>query len=228
MNDNGPWIMGIVVVVFIGVFVLIRLLNRKRTQAIRDVAPTIGLLFEGNAWADASQAPPMQMGLFAGKGNPRFANILTGSYAGLRTSVFDFSYRSGKHVQNQTVVAFTFSDLALPQFEVVPNNLFIRTLLPVVRSVKKIAFDSSPEFAKRFLVFGLQEEKVRELFTPALLSFLEGLPPKELWRIEGLGATLIVYRTMGIMRPQHLQSHLEKTSSLARGFIGCAGLKKIA
>ena len=226
---NALLITACFIVVSIAFVVLMKRLKRKRAQAIVDVAPTIGFLFEGNTWADPSQAPPPEMAMFQGKHDPRFANIMTGSFAGLRTSIFDYSYRSGRNAHTQTVVAFTFSrDLALPLFEVVPNNFFIRTLLPAVRSVKPIAFDSSPAFARRFLVFGLHEESVRELFTPGLLSFLEGLPPKELWRIEGLGATLMVYRTMGIVRPQNLQRHLEKTSSLARGFLGSAGLKKTA
>jgi hypothetical protein len=228
-DSNGLLIAAIIAVLLIAFFILMRILKRKRAQAMVDVAPTIGFLFEGDTWADPSQAPPIQMPLFERKRDSRFANIMTGGFAGLRTSIFDYSYRSGRNVHTQTVVAFTFSqDLALPLFEVVPNNFFIRTLLPAVRSVKTIAFDSNPEFAKRFLVFGLREEEVRELFAPALLSFLEGLPPKELWRIEGLGATLMFYRTMGIMRPENLQSHLEKTSSLARGFVGSGGLKKIA
>ena len=69
------------------------------------------------------------------------------------------------------------------------------------------------------------EQKVKETFTPALLSFLEGLPSEEKWHLEGDGNTLLLYRSDVLSEPEEIRSLLEDTSSIAKGFLRCCGAR---
>jgi hypothetical protein len=88
-----------------------------------------------------------------------------------------------------------------------------------------IKFDSHPAFSHRYIVKSEDKDKVRELFSPALLTFLEGLGPDQKWHIEGGGNALVFYRFNKIAASEGIPPLLEETSTLARNFLGRCGLK---
>jgi hypothetical protein len=225
-NVNTYLVVGIFAVVIIFI-VISQIQAKRRTKALIALAPTIGFTFEGDDWGDLTRAPRLQMPLFDRGHSQRFRNIMRGHFAGFDASLFDYWYTTGggksSHTWTQTVVAFT-QDLWMPVFELRPEGVLDR--VADVFTHKDIDFDSNPEFSRRYLLRGAEVDRVRELFAPPLLTFLEGLSSGEKWRIEGDGYTLIVYRSDAIVSAEEIQPLLDQTSSMARTFFGSCGRMK--
>jgi hypothetical protein len=81
-------------------------------------------------------------------------------------------------------------------------------------------------FTGRYILRGPEEDKIRELFTPALAPALESLTPEGHWHIEGMGTTLILYRAGVTVRADQLPAFLYQTALIARTFFKLCGLKK--
>ncbi len=203
---------------------------RKRTEALTRVAQEVGFSFEGNKWSDPGQSRDLKTTLFR-KGNSRsFRNIMTGSSAGLPVTLFDYSFvvssERSSHTTSQTVAAFSKRELLLPEFELEPAGIMKKIGDALLH--KGIRFDSHPDFSHRYLLRGAEEERIRELFTPGLLSYLEGLDAQKKWRLEGTGQTLILYRGGKTVDPDELRPFLEDAGPLAVSFFSLASLRKPA
>jgi hypothetical protein len=153
---------------------------------------------------------------------------MTGSSSGLRVSLFDYSFVVGSgrnsHTYAQTVAIFSKSGTVLPEFEMRPEGIMQK--IGEIFVHKNITFDSRPEFSRRYQLRSPETDKTRELFTPALLSFLEGLDPKKKWRLEAFAETLIVYRMSKRAKPEEFRAFLEETGSLANSFLSLSSLTK--
>ena len=206
-------------------FVISNARDRKRSQAVTRVAQEIGFSFEGDKWSDPEQGPDLETALFQ-KGSVRyFENIMTGSSDELRASLFDYSFLTGgereTHTNTQTVATFSKSGFGLPEFELTPVNASISN-----SQHTEIRFDSHPEFSQRYQLHGPDELGTREAFTPALLSYLEGLDPKNRWRLEGTGETLILYRAGQRVDPGELRRFFDEAATLAGVFFSVVGPRK--
>jgi len=220
---------GIVIVGILVTTIGSRIRAKKRTQALQTAAQELGFAFEGEGWSDPTRAPQLETALFTRGRYREFRNIMTGTTAGFKVGIFDYTFitRAGKssHTWTQTVTAFT-QELGLPLFEMRPESFMDRVGDAFVH--QDIKFDSHPDFSRRYLLRGPDPEKIRELFSPALLTFCEGLAAKDKWHVEGCGASLIVYRSEATVDAAEVRSFLDETSSIARNFIGCCGLRKSA
>lgn len=201
----------------------------KRTQALTDAAVQIGFTFGGEDWPDEDwpdkgRVPMLDTALFSKGRTHQSKNIMIGSGAGFRISLFDYSFVMGsgksEHTYAQTVASFSKDNVYFPYFEMCPANLLKRAWDAV--SHKNIHFDANPEFARRYALQGALPEKVRELFAPSLISFMEGLDPREKWHIEGAGNTLVVYRASKKAAPAELRNFLDQTTAIATGFFSFA------
>jgi hypothetical protein len=224
--DWPPIVAGLVALAG-GIFAIVFFVARKRTQALTTVALEIGFVFAGESWKNVPQAPLLQTALF-NKGRAKyFQNIMTGSVDRLHASVFDYSYTVGwgrySRVYNQTVAAYRKNDAALPSFSLYPQGLVHKIWEAMVH--KDVAFHSQLDFFRRYYVRSLEKERVNILFTPALLTFLEGFDKKKKWRVEGLSDTLIIYRSGKKSKPEDVRSFLEGTSSLASQFFNLGNCK---
>jgi hypothetical protein len=149
-----------------------------------------------------------------------YGNIMSGSFAGLPVSLFDYRDNIGRKNFPLTVVAFSH-DLRLPMFQLLPNNPFLPTLMREAgANVHAIVFDSYPDFSRRSLLIGAPEDEaeLRMLFSPSLLAFLAGLPPQELWSVQNDGVHLILHEP-SIVRTRDLRAFLETSSSIAKTFL---------
>jgi len=225
MSSNATALLVIVATCAV-IVAIIFFVKKKRTQNLAAVAQSIGFLFQENTWIDPAQAPWLQTSLFQGN-HEQYRNIMTGTYAGLSASLFDYSWRNGKNNQTQTVAAFSH-ELRLPKFQLVPNNPVLRAVMKLTHKGQTIDFDSSPEFSRNCMLLGAPEDeaKLRQLFTPALLAFLGNLPRRDMLQIEGEGPALIVYRSQRVLPAADVQPFLEKTATIARAFLSSCGLKK--
>jgi hypothetical protein len=221
--------------------------RRKRANALQKAAQELGFDLKGDDWVQAGtwrQPPgPNEMGtrlfvLLGGVGR-RFANAMTGRAAGLDVCLFDYSYTSGKTTMSRTVAAFSQS-LSLPFFSVYPRDAVERAIDSLTH--QNISFPSPPGFSERYVVHGYppnlfsqgpagkeQENasKIQQLFSPALLAYLEQLPVERKWHIEGVADKLVLYHDWAI-RPEYLRAFLDESSSIAKSFLSLCGLARPA
>jgi hypothetical protein len=199
---------------------------RQRTTDLQAAAQEIGFTFEGD-WTNPTLAGQLKTALFKRGGAGRPTNVMTGTSAGFKAGLFDYSYTisTGKSSSTitQTVAAYS-QDRSLPLFEMRPEGFLDRVGDAFVHA--DIDFDSHPEFSRRYLLRGPEPDEIRSLFTPALLTFLERLCPEDKWHIEGGGVTLILYRTGVTLEAAALRSFLNETSSIAGTFFSCCGARK--
>jgi hypothetical protein len=225
IGDLFPWFLGIALVAIIGVIVSQRR-AQKRTAALKTLAREMGFSFEGDELSDRGQSPQPGTVLFERGGGGRSKNIMSGAAAGFKTTLFDYSYTVGggksSRTYTQTVAAFS-QGRPLPRFEMRPEGFVDRIADAVVH--KDIDFESHPNFSRCYLLRGPEQEKIRELFTPAVLTFLEGLPTEGKWHIEGAGTTLILYRSDFTVSAERVRAFLDETSAIARTFVSSCGLE---
>lgn len=172
--------------------------------------------------------PPIdaQTALFDRGGSARFLNIMSGKWGSLKISAFDYKYtvNSGKNSSTfvQTVAAFT-AQAPLPCFELRPEGFLDRVGEVFVH--RDINFESNPQFSRRYMLRGKDkdEDAVRTLFAPALLSYLEMRPAGDQLHIEGDGTTLLMYRSNVRIAVEKLRSFLDETSEIASTFFSSCG-----
>lgn len=205
---------------------ILSLRAKRRTQGMIAAAQTLGFTYLNSNWPDLSRAPRPEMPLMTRGHRPRFNHIMIGSYGEIDTSIFDYSYTTGgknNHRRTQTVFAFS-QDLSLPLFQLRPENVLDE--IGDLFLHRDIDFPSNPAFSRRYLLRGPDQDKIREMFSLALLNHFEGLPADRNWHVEGYEGTLIIYRAGKTVRPEDLPDHLNETSTLARMFFGLCGLNK--
>ena len=72
-----------------------------------------------------------------------------------------------------------------------------------------IDFDDYPQFSKRYLLRGPDEQAIRQSFTGDVIHFFEQLDEK--WNIEAAGDRLIVYQRGKRLKPDRYPDFLKQT-----------------
>jgi hypothetical protein len=223
---SSPWLIFAVIAVLIAAsFLVQRYFGQKRAEALKGVALQMGLTYEGDDWLVSSRAPQLEVPLFDDHGGGQTRNIISGERDGLRCSFFDYIYPAGRSSVAQTLATFT-QEIWLPQFAIAPQDILHK--LGDAMLHKAIHFDSDPEFSKRFRLVSVDPDKVRELFTPGMLSFFESFPVDAKWHVQGSGSTLLIYRPGSKVSAPDYNGFVENTTRIARSFFSFSGLKKPA
>lgn len=228
IGDLPDWlpISGGIVVVVAALLIAGFILERRRREALTALALEIGFQYLGKDWGN--EAPQLEAPLFRKGRNREFRNIMAGSASGFRAYLFDYQYVTGggrsSQTHFQTVASFTKSGVVMPEFELQPEGVLQKIGDAFVH--KDIDFDSHPEFSRRMQLRSPDEAKTRELFSPGLLSYLEGLDPAKKWRMEGIGSTLLLYRGGKRVKPAEFKAFLAEASTIASQFFGFAGARK--
>lgn len=216
---------GLAIAVGIAVWAIRNGLSRKRTEALADAATEVGFTFVGEM-----RPPDLQTPLFGKGRDHQFKNVMIGDRARCKVSVFDYSFTVGRgksqQTHAQTVASFSKEGVSLPYFELRPANIADKVWDAVAH--KNIHFDAEPEFARRYVLQGALPDKVRELFTPRLISFLDGLDAHEKWHIEGVGSTLVIYHSDKKTPPEQMREFLDQTTQIATTFLSFARVEAAA
>ena len=135
----------------------------------------------------------------------------------LEVGIFEYQYTigSGRHRRTvrQSVIYFRSPELNLPQFALRPENLFHN--IGGVFGYQDIDFDSHPQFSKKYLLRGNDEQKVRELFATEVLGFFEG---QDGISTKGGGDQLIFYRLGKRIKPEDVRPFIEEGLEVFRLF----------
>jgi hypothetical protein len=165
------------------VFLISRAAKRRsydtaRGQLMQQAAARVGFAFVPQA---ELSAVPFFSNFELFEGSPlKFENLMTGKADGRDASVFDLVYRNvggrsgGTTTARETIYAVTSRELNLPLFHARPEGVLEKVLNAVSRV--DIDFVESPDFSRRFLLYGQDEAAIRRLFTTRVMDTLEQNP----------------------------------------------------
>lgn len=204
----------IVLLVIIG-YLWEKVFGNQRT--LNAIAHEIGFSCEGSDSQDRQHAPNLNTALFR-KGYAGGKELLmTGSFAGLRASLFDYSYLvdgpDGESItRHATVAAYMKDGICVPEFAwgPMPTRFF------------------GDQYYQEYYDQG---GKGWETFSAELRSFLQTLDSRKRWHLEGIAETLIVFRK-GVRKEKRvkaadLRMFLEESSSIAASFFKLCGFNKM-
>jgi hypothetical protein len=200
-------------------------LEQKRTESLRQAASTLGLNFleEGIALEseDFWEFPLFRLG-----SSREISNILYKESATGRIFLFDYQFQDvyGENSRQyvQTVAAFFFFYLNLPEFSLKPKeiniNIFDRVREFFLRDLfgrQDIKIESSPEFSKCYRLQGQLEPAIRKVFNFNVLQFFSQNP---VWWLEGGSKWLVIYRLKSQVKPEEIGTFLQQTSQISQLF----------
>ena len=164
---------GGILVLMVAVTVVVRRMERKRTQAMRDAALRLGLEFLEDG--DALKAESFFMLPLFNQGRGKtFSNVVGND----KVTCFGYRYTigSGKSQTRviQSVAAYRLPGRNLPAFELKPEGMFDRFVNAF--GGQDFDFHDDPEFSSAFRLQGLGEQMIRELFAIDLRRALVAAP----------------------------------------------------
>ncbi len=193
----------------IGTIIVVALkIEKKRSEALQAAAERMKFTFSRKGDPDLLDRLK-GLHLFSQGHSKKIANVLMGKAGALDVAVFDYAYTTGggQHSQQwrQTVILFESDDMGLPEFTLRPENVFHK--IGQVFGYKDIDFDSHPEFSKRYLLRGENEEAVRATFGDDARSFYESDLKLS---TEAAGRQLIHYRSGKRVSPDEISEFIKQ------------------
>jgi hypothetical protein len=224
VHHNDPfayWFLVLGVAATVAIIALAIRQARQRTRDLAALAQRMGFTFLGKGWRGPVLSPHYKMSLLQ-RTRGSFSNAMIGKTGGFDVSVFDYTYGNGKNSVTLTLTSYT-QEAELPPFELRPENIFDKIGDAIVHN--DIDFDSHPEFSRRYHLRSPDETRIRMLFSPSMMTYLEQIPPEKKWHIEASGRSLIVYRHRWPAKAEEIPLLLEETSAIARTIFEGAGIK---
>ena len=205
----------IVVAIVVGVLALIGTIivvalraEKKRSEALQMAAERMKFTFSQKGDPDLLERLK-HLHLFSQGHSKKITNVLMGKAGALDVAVFEYAYTTGggQHSQHwrQTVILFESDGMDLPKFTLRPENIFHK--IGQVFGYKDIDFDSHPEFSKRYLLKGENEEAVRATFGTQARSFYESDLKLS---TEAAGPQLIHYRSGKRVSPDEISEFIKQ------------------
>lgn len=190
MDDKT--IIGIAIAVFAIFAIVFYLKEKKRTEKLQQLAASLGFGFDKKSTLDVLKTTH-DLGLFA-KGRGRsLKNRLYSTGGTIDEMVFGYQYTTGtgKHssTYNQTVAYFHNDYMALPRFELCPENFLHR--IAEKFGYQDIDFDTEPDFSKQYLLRSNDEPAIRKAFNTLVIQWFVQRPKIS---AESNGHSLIVYQ----------------------------------
>lgn len=200
------FLMLVIVALVTGIVAVGYMMERKRTEAIRQVAEELGLTFypSGDGQPLAALAG---LYLFSRGHSKKITNVMQGEANDVEVKILDYKYviGSGKSAQTlkQTVVCFRSPELDLPNFSLRPEGFLHK--VRAFFGYQDINFDTHPQFSKHYLLRGTNEASIRGLFHEGALSFYDDRPGL---CTEGNRERLVFYRAGRREKPEQMRSFL--------------------
>lgn len=212
MEKVLPLLIPILFFVFlIGIIIVVVIYNNKkekeRTLAMQQVAQQMGWAFAPVAQLDMIPHTSY-FNLFNTGHSKSIKNMIYGQINGAKAAIFDYRYTVGhgkhSHTYSQSVLYFESPRLQLPMFTLSPES-FMHKFISAL-GYQDIDFGNRPEFSKRYLLRGQNEQDIRRTFQEQILSFYEA---NQGLHTEGGGSQLFVYRLSNRMAPQQVGQFLQ-------------------
>lgn len=196
----------VIIAIVAVVFLFQRKRARERMQALQIVANQL-------VWNFSADAPLNMIagldgfGLFNQGHSKRIKNFMYGEANGVKSAVFDYIYVTGygrnSQTHYQTVVYLEPANLRVPFFSLRPEGFFTKFLTAF--GYQDIDFGQRPEFSKRYLLRGQDEQGIRQTFNDGLLSFFESYPGTS---VDAGGNQMFIFRAGQRLQPQEIQPYV--------------------
>ena len=185
-------------------FVAIKYLidRKKRNDAIREVAASIGFNYSfKKSIPDSFKC----FRIYSEGSSQTGYNCITGILDNAKVALMDFHYTitgnesSSDRTHRQTVLILDTGEKKLPPFEIFPETIFQKLKTKV--GYQDINFRSHPLFSQRYVVQGYYEDDIRKSMTEHFLSSMEtqtGL------RIQCTGTKVIFYRKKYLLKAEEI------------------------
>lgn len=213
----------IITILLIGAALVFQWLRaRRRERALSEVAKRLGLHFEVEGWGPRSSGPELNSPHFTHSYVESFTNTMSGERSGLAAAFFDHVIRSksgGDHTD--TIASFTQS-ISLPEFVLAQQDVFGKVGDAILH--RQIDFRSDPAFASRFRLIGTDKDRIWELFTTDMRTFLSGIEPE--WTVEASGHTLVMYQAGYAVKIDEYGDFVDESTDIAKNFFLHCHLKK--
>jgi hypothetical protein len=183
---------GIVAGIALASLIINYLIEKKRAEALRVLAGSIGLTFSAAVGGDLlSSLGDFQ--LFSQGRSRRVSNLMRGPTPDGELMIFDYRYTTGSgkssYTWKQTVMLLKSDALAIPLFTLRPEGIFHK--IGNVFGYDDIDFEIDPEFSDCYLLKGQDEAAVRRAFNGNVRTFFA---QRAKLCAEGAGGQLIIYR----------------------------------
>jgi len=182
--------------------------RKKRREALQQLANEMRWTFS----PEGEESLLSSLGgfkLFSIGHSKRVANLLRGTAKDSPAMIFDYQYTTGagksRHTSYQTVLCLSVGGRPLPRFFLRPEHVFDK--IGDVVGYKDIDFESFPEFSKKYMLRGENEQEIRSLFGSRVVAFLEREPGLSM---EGEAGHLLVYRQRRQLKMDEIRPFLEK------------------
>jgi hypothetical protein len=209
----------ILLIVFI--FAISTYFEKKRTKAIEAFARRIGFSFFLRAPAELEDKTA-RFKLFSCGHGRIFRNVVSQQNKGTVIYQFDYSYTvgSGKNssTYRQTVTLFELNQLNIPDFIMGPESIFHK--LGELFKIFDIDFPEYPEFSRKYLLKGGNEDAIRALFKDEILKFFTSNLD---YNIEGSASLLLVYSENRRLSPEDMEEALKKRVEILNLFLKNTG-----
>ena len=201
------WVIGLLLLILLVVMLIKRARHRERLRvaALGEVASGLGLEF----WEKDEEGRCARLNRFkvGNVGHSKVVkDVISGVWGGEEILFCNYRYVVGhgkhRHVSRQSVMFLTLKK-SLPNLVMAPEGFFSK--VGQIFGSADIDFLTHPEFSKRFVLKGDDEETIRELFTFDLLEYFEGKLGVTLEVFEG---ELVFYRSNKRSEPETLESFL--------------------
>ena len=185
--------------------------TKKRLANMEEVANELGLSWSQTGSLD--QISHSGFNLFNQGRARKVSNLIEGVTDEVTIGIFDYQFTTGhgKHTRTtkQTVASLSSAQLGCPEFSMRPEGIFDR--IGGMLGYQDIDFDSHPEFSKRFVLKGPNEEQIRAYFKPPVLEFFEKQAGIS---VEGVGNAVCFYRTGKIVKADEIKNLLADAYSV--------------
>jgi hypothetical protein len=169
----------LLIALVVWLFIRARRLAEERRLMLKQTAQMMGWTYL--PFAELSMIPNLaSYYLFSQGHSKKIENMMYGEIDGGRAAVFDYYYVTGsgknRSTHNQTVVYFQSRQLQLPLFSLRPENVFHKVFGAL--GYQDIDFAQRPDFSKRYLLRGQDEQNIRQVFSDRVLAFFETNPQR--------------------------------------------------
>lgn len=218
-NSEHNWfVIGGVIVVFIGSSLFGVYASRMRANKIEGLARSLGYTFRGRATAADSD---LVIGCYLGDtgSKPTVSNVLeVARTPEFKFILFDYAYArddaESTTTIHQTIARIQAPLLKLPSFLLFPETIFSK--IKVLFGGADVNFPDSPGFSDKYILRGQDEAALRAIFSPALREALE---PLHHLTIEGADDALFIFRPGRRIEPDELVARIEENKRILALFV---------
>jgi hypothetical protein len=180
--------------------------EKERTRQLQLMASQLG-------WSFAASAPLNMISglerfaLFDQGHGKEIKNFMYGAASGAKAAVFDYVYVVGhgknRQTHRQSVIYLEPPNFSVPYFSLRPENVLLKIFTAF--GYQDIDFGQRPEFSRRYILRGQDEQAIRRTFNDGLLSLYEAYAGT---CTDGGGNQLFVFRGGYRLQPREIQGYV--------------------